>query len=275
MQEYQDYKDQMKTLTAKADKDYETLGGVVHWLFVAVCVFISAGATFYLNHKGLENNSFYASTIGTERAAWLVVFAVDGSLVGLLIGVSTFLKSAAQRSLASFAITATKVILSVNVLVAFVLLSGVANGVLPAVQLYTQWGAPLTVCAALWLWPELLLRRRKNVMMAAALDAVAERDNNWQAQHAKDQQAHLTAYQSVMGSDEMKSFREQIAAEQAISQIAKDAGIPLEQARAIHARMGAKNAPEPEAQRPRLQIDADQPRYVNGTAWHEDNHPNG
>jgi hypothetical protein len=78
--------------------------------------------------------------------------------------------------------------LNLNTLVSFVMLVGFKSRLLPIVELYEQWGVPLTVIGAGWLWAFIVTHRRKTIMRNQMLDDAAEVERLWAEQHKLDQQ---------------------------------------------------------------------------------------
>ncbi len=100
MQTYQDYQARQADFEHDADEKHETTGALIHWLFLLIGTAISAGASYFIGHKGLSGNEFYERFIGAQNAALLVVAALDGTFLALCYGMASFLKSSEQRALA-------------------------------------------------------------------------------------------------------------------------------------------------------------------------------
>ncbi|MBI3428007.1 MAG: hypothetical protein HY011_34215 [Acidobacteria bacterium] len=250
MQSYQAYQTKQTQFEEQADKKHETTGAIAHWLFLLIGAAISAGASYFIGHKGMAGNDFYESTIGAKNAAWLVVFALDGSFLALVYGMASFLKSSEQRELAGRALVVLKVILCLNILAAFLLIQR-AN-VLPWIENYTVYGSPLVIGAVLWLWSSLYAKRRQNVMMANALDTQATRDAAWAQQYLNDQARNREAYDLAANSPAMNALRNAAARRKAIEAVAAEFALPFAEAERIyseaeHARITPQSTAKPTA----------------------------
>jgi hypothetical protein len=144
------------------------------------------------------------------------------------------LKSQPQRKIGKQAIGALKVVLSLNIFVTFVMLAGADMRILPAVRIYAQWGTPLTVIGAGWLWTFVAVNRRKTILRNAMLDDAASVERLWAEQHQLDQERYRAAYQKIAASQEMTDVREQLAVRAAIEQIAKGGRISFDEAHQIY-----------------------------------------
>ena len=153
MQDYSEFKNTQSDYEADADTKHETAGSLIYWLFLICGALISAGASYFIGHKGFVGNSFYERFIGASNAALLVVVVLDGSFLALVWGLGSFLKTQEQRTLAKYALIACKAILCLNIFAAFLLIQGAS--VLPIVSAYTVYGSPLVIGASLWLWSSL------------------------------------------------------------------------------------------------------------------------
>lgn len=243
MQSYQDYQKKQSEFESQADTKHETTGQIAHWLFLLVGAAISAGASYFIGHKGMAGNDFYESTIGARNAAWLVVFALDGSFLALVYGMASFLKSSEQRDLAGKALVVLKVILCVNILAAFLLIQKASA--LRLIENYTVYGSPLVIGAVLWLWSSLYAKRRQNMMMAHALDTQATRDAAWAAQYLQDQQRNRTAYDLAAGSPAMLALRNEAARRKAVAAVAAEFSIPLAEAEKLYSAAENDKAKQP------------------------------
>jgi hypothetical protein len=232
MQNYQDYQAKQAQFECDANHKHEATGWLVHWFFLLIGAAISAGASYFIVHRGLNGNAFYARFIGAENAALLVVLALDGTFLALCYGMATFLKTTQQRELASRALFVVKVILCANILAAFLLVQRAA--VLPIIETYVVYGSPVVIGATLWLWSSLFARRRKNVMMAAALDTIAERDRIWAEQYLADQQRNRVAYNLAADSPAMKALRNAAARRKAIEDVAREFGLSFAEAERVY-----------------------------------------
>lgn len=150
----------------------------------------------------------------------MVVIALDGTFLALCYGMATFLKTSQQRELGSRALVVVKVMLCLNILAAFLLIQKAT--VLPIVETYVVYGSPVVIGATLWLWSSLFARRRKNVLMAAALDTIAERDRIWSEQYLADQQRNRAAYDLAANSPAMNALRNEAARRKAIEDVANE-----------------------------------------------------
>jgi hypothetical protein len=126
-----------------------------------------------------DNSPLYDRTIGSGNAALLVLFILEGSFLTLVLLGYRILKSKPQREVGRSAIVALKIVLSANILVAFVMLAGFNSLMLPAVRFYAQWGTPVTVIGAGWLWAFIVVNRRKTILRDAMLDNAAEAEKLW------------------------------------------------------------------------------------------------
>lgn len=232
MQSYQDYQAQQDGFEQEANDKHETTGAIIHWLFLLIGAAISAGASYFIGHKGLSGNEFYARFIGAQNAALLVVAALDGTFLALCYGMASFLKSSEQRALAGRALVVVKCVLCVNILAAFLLIQKAS--VLPIVENYVVYGAPVVIGATLWLWSSLYAKRRKNVMMANALDTQAKRDDIWRNQYLADQQRNRAAYDLAANSPAMNALRNAAARRKAIEAVAAEFALPFAEAERIY-----------------------------------------
>jgi hypothetical protein len=131
-----------------------------------------------------------------------------------------------------------KVVLSANILVAFVHLLGITGA--PAIEVYAQWGAPLTVIGAGIFWAYIVAHRRRTMMRDQMLDESAAIQKLWADQHRTDQKRYRSTYQTIVDSPEMQSLREQIAVRHAIEQIATHSQITFDEAATIYHEMQAR-----------------------------------
>ncbi len=140
--------------------------------------------------------------------------------------------------LASIALLVVQVVLCANILAAFLLVQKVA--VLPLVETYVVYGSPVAIGATLWLWSSLFARRRKNVMMASALDTIAERDRIWSEQYLADQRRNRAAYDMVADSLAMNALRNAAARRKAIEDVAREFGITFAEAERVYLQAGTE-----------------------------------
>lgn len=210
------------------------------WLFILLGVAISSACTYYLGEQGLRNSDLYKGLIGAENTALLVVGVMEGSLVALIYGMTTFLKSSQQRDLASKGIAALKAILCLNVIAAFLLWVTKDKSSSGVIEIYAQWGTPLTICGALWFWPKILNYRHQDLQRAAVLDQSARMADQWRLRHTQDQDNYLTAYSEIQDSPEMQEAQRAVAEYEAIQQLAAERGIPMEAAQQIFERARKK-----------------------------------
>jgi hypothetical protein len=237
VKEYKDYQERLKEIgkeEAQSSSWIEDWGPVA---FLIIFAFISMAATYYLNEAGMRDSPFYARTIGRENAAYLVTAILEGSFLVLTLCGHKILKSQPQRSAGNFASLVLKIVLSLNILVTFMMLIGLRQGVMPFVETYAQWGAPCTVVGAGWFWAFIVTRRRKTILRNQMLDASAEIEQLWSDQHKLDQTRYREAYQDISGSAEMDELRRRIAERQAIAQIAQQCHISLDEAEALYDQM--------------------------------------
>jgi hypothetical protein len=266
VKEYKEYQERLKGIEseeAQSSSWIEDWGPVT---FLIIFAFISMAATYYLNEAGMRDSPFYARTIGRENAAYLVTAILEGSFLVLTLWGHKILKSQPQRSVGNFALLVLKIALSLNILVAFMMLIGLRQGVMPFVETYAQWGAPFTVVGAGWFWAFIVTRRRKTILRNQMLDASAEIEQLWSAQHQIDQARYREAYQDISGSAEMDELRRRIAERQAIAQIAQQCQISLDEAEALYNQMidrrrrltGVAQVPLPEPISNRVSVQSEQ-----------------
>jgi hypothetical protein len=237
VKEYKEYQERLNRIEgeeAQSSSWTEDWGPVV---FLIIFSFISMAATYYLNEAGMRNSPFYVRTIGRENAAYLVTAILEGSFLVLTLWGHKILKSQPQRSVGKFALHMLKVALSLNILVAFIMLIGLQQGVIPFVETYAQWGAPCTVVGAGWFWAFIIAKRRRTILRNQMLDASAEIEQLWSEQHKIDQARYREAYQVISSSPEMDELRRQIAVRQAIAQIAGQCQISLDEAEQLYTQM--------------------------------------
>lgn len=233
--DFQQFKADSDQMATEAKSSHQMLEKTP-WLFILIGVAISAAATYYLGEQGLKNSDLYKNLIGAENTAGLVVAIIEGSLIALLIGMTTFLKSMAQRKLAAMAINVLKGVLCANVLAAFAIWVTRDKAALGLIEVYAQWGTPLTICGALWFWPRILNLRHQDLQRAAVLDQNAKMADEWRKRLSQDQQNYIAAYSAVQDSPEMNDAMVAIAQYEAIEQLAKDRGISFEVAQGIFER---------------------------------------
>jgi hypothetical protein len=241
VKEYKDYQRKLDEVEKQENQSGEAVEQGVPALFLLVFAFISGAATYYLNEAGMRNSPLYSRTIGAENAAYLVLAILEGSFLILTLLGHKILKSKPQRGVGKTAILALKIVLSLNILVAFALLSRYQTAIMPGVQMYAQWGAPMTVIGAGWLWAYIVVNRRKTIMRNQMLDDAAEVERLWAEQHRIDQQRYRDAYRQISASPEMQAMREEIAVAQAIEQIAQESQISLTEAEEMYHRLQGPN----------------------------------
>ncbi|MCI0391002.1 MAG: hypothetical protein MOB07_19835 [Acidobacteria bacterium] len=238
MKEYKDYQSKLSDVEKQENEGSDATEQHVPAAFLLLFAFISAGATYYLNEAGMRESPFYSQTIGAERAAYLVTGILEGSFLALTLLGHKILKSKSQRSSGKLGCLILKAVLSVNILVTFVLLAtGRQSRLMPLVQFYAQWGAPLTVIGAGWLWAHIVTHRRKTIMRNQMLDDAAETERLWAEQHRTDQKRYRDTYQNISDSPEFQELREEIAVTQAIEQIARESQITFQEAEEIYYRI--------------------------------------
>lgn len=240
MNDYKQYQEAQSTYEKAANEKHEGIGLLVHWLFLVAGAAVSAGASFFIGHRGLAGNAFYDRFIGAQNAAFLVVFLLDGTFLALNLGLASFLKSEKQRLFARTALVIVKLILCVNILAAFLMVQSAAA--VPIISQYVTYGSPLVVGGVIWLWSELFSNRRKNQMMAAALDVQAQRDSIWAKQYITDQHRNRQAYEIAASSPQMAALRQEVARRKAIEDIAAQFNLPFEQAEQIYLHAEAERA---------------------------------
>ncbi len=236
--DFVEYKNESDKIATEAKSSHALLEKTP-WAFILIGVAISAAATYFLGEMGLKNSDLYKNLIGAENTAGLVVAIIEGSLIALIVGMTTFLKSAAQRKLGAMGINVLKGILCANVLTAFaiwVTKGKESSNFMGLIEVYAQWGTPITICGALWFWPKILSLRHQDLQRAAVLDTNAKMADEWRKRLEQDQQNYLNAYGSIQDSDEMMEMQKEIAQYEAIQQLAKERGIPFEDAQLIFDR---------------------------------------
>jgi hypothetical protein len=80
----------------------------------------------------------------------------------------------------------------------------------------------------------LFARRPKNVMLANALDSIAERDRIWSEQYLADQQRNCTAYDLAANSPAMNALRNEAARRKAIEGVAYEFGLTFADAKRVY-----------------------------------------
>ncbi len=233
MKEYKDYQAKLDEVEKQEAQSSDAAETHVPALFLLIFAFITGAATFYLNESGMRNSPLYGRTIGADNAAYLVLGIVEGSFLTLTLFGHKILKSKPQRGVGKMAILVLKIVLSLNILVAFVMLAGYGTRIMPGVQMYAQWGVPLNVIGAGWLWAYIVTHRRKTIMRNQMLDDAAEVERLWAEQHKLDQQCYRDAYRNISASPEMQAVRDEIAVTQAIEQIAQESQITFVEAAAL------------------------------------------
>lgn len=232
MQTYKDFQSTQSQFERDANDKHEATGWLVHWFFLLIGAAISAGASYFIGHRGLSGNTFYQRFIGAENAALLVVVALDGTFLALCYGMATFLKTTQQRELASRALFVVKVVLCANILAAFLLIQRAA--VLPIVETYVVYGSPVVIGATLWLWSSLFALRRRSMMMAHALDTIAARDRIWSQAYLADQARNRAAYDLAANSPAMNALRNAAARRKAIEDVANEFGLSFAEAERVY-----------------------------------------
>jgi hypothetical protein len=237
MKEYKEYQEKLNEVERQEAESSDAAEQHIPAAFLLIFAFISGAATYYLNEAGMRNSPLYNKTIGAENAAFLVLGILEGSFLTLTLFGHKILKSKPQRSVGKVAILVLKIVLSLNILVAFVMLAGYRSQIMPGVELYAQWGVPLTVIGAGWLWAYIVTHRRKTIMRNQMLDDAAEVERLWAEQHRIDQQRYRDAYRQISASPEMQRVREEIAVRQAIEQIAQESQITFSEADEMYHRL--------------------------------------
>jgi len=232
MNDYNEFQAQQNQHEKEAENKHETTGLVVHWLFLLIGAAISGGASYFIGHRGLAGNPFYERFIGAQNAAFLVVFLLDGTFLALCLGLASFLKSQQQRALARRALVAVKVILCLNLFAAFLMVQSAAA--VPLISQYVTYGSPIIVGGVIWLWSTLFSHRRKNQMMANALDTQAQRDAMWARQYLADQARNRQAYDLIAASPAVNALRNEAARRRVIEDIAKQFALTYEEAEQIY-----------------------------------------
>lgn len=233
--DFADFKKDSQQMAVEAKTSHQMLEKTP-WLFIALGVAISAACTYFLGEQGLKKSDLYRNLIGAENTALLVVGVMEGSLIALIYGMTTFLKSQGQRDLAKRGINILKAILCLNVLAAFGLWTTKDAGLLGVVEMYAQWGTPLTICGALWFWPKILNLRHQDLQRAAVLETNAKMSAEWMKRYEQDQKSYIAAYSAIQDSPEMLAAQLSIAEYEAIQQLATERGIPVEAAFALFER---------------------------------------
>lgn len=242
MQEYKDYQNELKQTEAEEKRSNSAIEYFAPAVFLLVFCAISAGATFYLNHAGMKSSPLYEKLIGAENAAYLVLFILEGSFIALSLFGHHLLKSEEQRKAGKVGLFALKVVLSLNILVAFLHLTGITSA--PLLEKYSQWGAPITVIGAGVLWSYIVAHRRKTKMRNQFLDDSAKITSLWGEQHRRDQERYRMTYETITNSDEMQALREQIAVKHAIEQIAAQSGLTFNEAATVYHEMKSRERAE-------------------------------
>jgi hypothetical protein len=242
VKEYKEYQQKLDEVEKQENQSGEAREQFIPALFLLVFAAISGASTYYLNEAGMRNSPLYERTIGSQNAGYLVLAILEGSFLALTLYGHHILKSKPQRGLGKLAIVALKVILSLNILVAFALLSRYQTMAMPLVQTYAQWGAPLTIIASGLFWTYIVTHRRKTIMRDRMLDDAAEVERLWAEQHKLDQQRYRDAYVQMSASPEMQRMREEIAAGQAIEQIAQQSQISIAEAEELYHRLQGGSA---------------------------------
>lgn len=235
MQGYAEYKDKLKKTEEEENKSSTSfVENKVPAGFLLIFALISGGATYYLNHVGLKGSPLFDRTIGSHNAVLLVLIILEGSFLSLTLLGYKILKSKAQRIVGAYAITALKIVLSLNILVSFILLSGFQSMLMGGVTFYSHWGVPLTVIGGGWLWTYIVVNRRRTIIRNQMLDNQADIEQLWADQHKLDQQHYRDAYRKIADSQEMQEVREKLAVRAAIDQIAKENGTEYEDAEMLY-----------------------------------------
>lgn len=228
MQDYRDYQSQLKQTEAEEKQASDTVENVVPGVFLIVFCAISAGATFYLNHTGIAASPFYTRFVSPEYAAFLILFILEGSFIALSLMGHKILKSEQQRRIGNMGLVALKVVLSLNILVAFLHLIKITSA--PMLEAYAQYGAPITIIGSGALWSYLVAHRRKTMLRNQMLDDAAKARSLWAEQYRDDQKKYRAAYNTIANSQEMNQLREMLAVRHAIEQIALQCSVSFEEA---------------------------------------------
>jgi hypothetical protein len=251
VKEYKEYQQKLDEVEKQENQSGDAAEQFIPAGFVILFAVLSGAATFYLNEAGMRNSPLYNKTIGGENAAFLVLGILEGSLLMLTLLGHKILKSKPQRSIGKAAIVVLEGILSLNLLVAFVMLAGYGTRIMPGIQTYAQWGVPFTVIGAGWLWIYIVTHRRKTMMRNQMLDDAADVERLWAEQHRLDQQRYRDAYRQMSASPEMERMRQEIAAAQAVEQIAQESQISIAEAEELYARLqGGKGGQLPSGKGP-------------------------
>lgn len=263
MKDYKKYLAKFESAEDREEKASGTAENIIPLLFLFVGAAVSAGATYYLGERGMRASPFYARTIGADNAAILNTIITEGTFLALTLG-HFILKSKPQREIGRFGLIVTKCVLSLNVIVAFVMLAGFESVILPAVEIYAQWGVPITLVGAIWLWAHIVTNRRKTIMRNAMLDRSAIIEEIWAEQHREDQEKYRHAYKAIADSPEMDSLRSGIARRRVVEEIARQANITTDEAEHFIAEIESRKAlPSAGHSSP-----AGHPQRINGqTSW--------
>jgi hypothetical protein len=237
VKEYKEYQQKLDEVEKQENQSSDAQEQFIPAIFLLFFAAISGAATYYLNEAGMRGSPLYDRTIGSENAGLLTLAILEGSFLTLTLYGHKILKSKPQRAVAKFAILALEVVLALNIMVAFAMLSRYQTQLMPAIRAYAQWGAPLTVIAAGWFWAYIVIKRRKTIMRNQMLDDAAEVERLWAEQHRLDQQRYRDAYVQISASPEMQRVREEIAVAQAIEQVAAQGQISADEAEETYNRL--------------------------------------
>jgi hypothetical protein len=222
LKQYEDYQKKLDDVEKQEDQSSDAAEMNIPAFYLIIGAVISGAATYYLNEAGMRGSPLFERTIGAQNGALLVLAILEGSFLALTLAGHRILKSKPQRSVGKFAIYGLEGVLSVNIIVASLLLSGAATAALtPLIRLYATFGAPLTVIGALWLWTYLVIHRRKTMMRDRMLDDAAEVERLWAEQHRLDQERYRETYQRASASPEAQAIREEIAGRAVLDQLAR------------------------------------------------------
>jgi hypothetical protein len=228
MQDYKEYQAQLKQAETEEKNSSDAVEYFMPAGFLVIFCLISAGATYYLNHTGIAASPLYQRFVSPVNAALLILVILEGSFIALSLLGHKILKSEEQRHMGKFGLWALKIVLSLNILVAFLHLLKITTA--PMLEAYAQFGAPVTIIGAGFLWSYIVAHRRKTKMRNQLLDDSAKVQTLWAEQYRKDQARYRATYNTIAESDEMQSLREQIAVRHAIEQIAIQSGLTFDEA---------------------------------------------
>jgi hypothetical protein len=271
MQSYENYQAKLAATEREEEQSSEWIERQLPTWFVWLFSIVSAASTYYLSALGMKASPLYARTIGADNGALLITGLLEGSFLALVLWGHRFLKSRQQREVAAIAITVLKVVLSVNILLAFAMLSGAASTIAPIVELY----APLTIVASGWFWSYIIVHRRATVRRNKMLDTAATVEDLWAQRYEKDQKKYLEAYAQIFDGPQMDVVRNEMAIRSAIGQIASEHQITYAEAHYLYWGEWPEPEPAPEQIEPdeQQQLEpAEESEVVNGASKRWDSH---